>query len=100
MIKPEWQEPLKRAVYVFPIFYHLSSMTAKSAALLLYIRMASAHPFLRNASYAVLAIVDVSGVVLVFMNIFVRIGRPLVEAAAATGHVRQPRRSRLSDRKC
>jgi hypothetical protein len=48
-------------------------MTAKTAALLLYIRMARAHTFLRYASYVVLAIVDVSGIILVFINIFVRI---------------------------
>ncbi|KLT38287.1 MFS general substrate transporter [Cutaneotrichosporon oleaginosum] len=52
------------------MFYNLSSMLAKTATLLLYIRMASAHPFLRYASYVVLAIVDIAGIVLVFMNIF------------------------------
>lgn len=70
-IKSEWWGPLKKAFYVFPIFYHLSSAAAKSGALLLYIRMASAHVFLRYASYAVLAIVDIAGIVLVFLNIFV-----------------------------
>lgn len=70
---PEWWGPLKKSVYIFPIFYHLSSMTAKTSALLLYIRMASAHTFLRYSSYVVLTIVDVSGIVLVLMNIFVSI---------------------------
>lgn len=70
-IKPEWRPSLKKAMYVFPIFYHLSSTTAKSAALLLYIRMASAHQFLRYASRVVLLIVDIAGIVLVFLNIFV-----------------------------
>jgi len=46
-------------------------MTAKTAALILYIRMARAHQFLRYASFAVLVIVDISGVVLILMNIFV-----------------------------
>ena len=66
-IKSEWWGPLKQAFYVFP----MSSAAAKSGALLLYIRMASAHVFLRYASYAVLAIVDIAGIVLVFLNIFV-----------------------------
>ncbi|KAL1406748.1 hypothetical protein Q8F55_006152 [Vanrija albida] len=70
LIKPEWIRPLKTATYAFPMFYNLSSMTAKTAVLLLYVRMASAHPFLRNASYAVLAIVNVTGLILVFLNIF------------------------------
>lgn len=73
LIRPEWRGPLKKSVYVFPIFYHLSSMTAKTACLLLYIRMASAHVFLRYASMAVLAVVDISGIVLVFLNIFVSV---------------------------
>lgn len=71
MIHESWIGPLKKAVYVYPMFYNLSSMLAKTATLLLYIRMASAHPFLRYASYLVLAIVDVAGIVLVFLNIFV-----------------------------
>jgi hypothetical protein len=71
LIREEWRGPLKKAVYVYPMFYNLSSMLAKTATLLLYIRMASAHPFLRYASYVVLAIVDVAGIVLVFLNIFV-----------------------------
>ncbi|BEJ14309.1 hypothetical protein CspHIS471_0400760 [Cutaneotrichosporon sp. HIS471] len=70
LILEEWKGPLKKAVYVYPMFYNLSSMLAKTATLLLYIRMASAHPFLRYASYVVLAIVDVAGIVLVFLNIF------------------------------
>lgn len=77
-IKDEWWGPLKKAFYVFPIFYHLSSAAAKSAALLLYIRMASAHVFLRYASYAVLAMVDIAGIVLVFLNIFVSLSREVL----------------------
>lgn len=76
LILPEWRTPLKKSVYVFPIFYHLSSMTAKTSCLLLYIRMAKAHVFLRYASMAVLAIVDISGIVLVLLNIFVSPPRP------------------------
>lgn len=45
-------------------------MATKSAILVLYIRMAAAHPFLRYASYGTLTIVNLAGTVLTFLNIF------------------------------
>ena len=45
-------------------------MATKTAILLLYIRMAAAHPFLRYASYGTLTIVALAGTVLTFLNIF------------------------------
>lgn len=45
-------------------------MATKTAILLLYIRMAAAHPFLRYASYGTLTIVSLAGTVLTFLNIF------------------------------
>lgn len=45
-------------------------MATKTAILLLYIRMAAAHPFLRYASYGTLTIVNLAGIVLTFLNIF------------------------------
>lgn len=90
MILDEWHGPLKKAVYVFPMFYNLSASAAKSAALLLYIRMASAHPFLRNASYAVLAIVALSGIILFFMNVFVSVLHRGFAVAIATDRMCPP----------
>jgi hypothetical protein len=45
-------------------------MATKTAILLLYIRMAAAHPFLRYASYGTLTVVGLAGTVLTFLNIF------------------------------
>lgn len=61
---------LKKGVYAFTILYNPALMATKTAVLLLYIRMAQAHTFLRYASYATLAIVDIAGIVLTFLNIF------------------------------
>ena len=69
-ITPDMMESLKRSIYAFTIFYNPALMATKSAILLLYLRMATAHPFLKIASLFVLAIVNLSGIVLTFLNIF------------------------------
>lgn len=69
-LHPDWDLPLKRTLYAFTVFYNPSLMATKTAILLLYVRMAAAHRFLRYASYLTLAVVDISGLVLVFLNIF------------------------------
>jgi len=61
---------LKRSIYAFTVFYNPSLMATKSAILLLYLRMASAHRFFKIASAVILAIVNVAGIVLTFLNIF------------------------------
>ena len=69
-IPAEWNVPLKRSVYAFTVFYNPSLMATKTAILLLYIRMAAAHRFLRFASYITMAIVNVAGIVLSFLFVF------------------------------
>jgi len=61
---------LKRSIYAFTIFYNPALMATKSAILLLYLRMSTAHPFLKIASWVVLVIVNLAGVVLTFLNAF------------------------------
>jgi len=61
---------LRPAIYAFTIFYNPAIMATKSAILLLYMRMASAHRFFKIASAVVLGIVNVAGVVLTCLNIF------------------------------
>jgi hypothetical protein len=61
---------LKKSIYAFTVLYNPSLMATKTAILLLYIRMAAAHPFLRYASFGTLAIVNTAGIVLTFLNIF------------------------------
>lgn len=61
---------LKKSLYAFTVLYNPALMATKTAILLLYIRMAAAHPFLRYASYGTLAIVNTAGIVLTFLNIF------------------------------
>jgi hypothetical protein len=45
-------------------------MSTKTAILILYHRLAAAHPFLRYSSLFVMVIVNISGLVLTFLNIF------------------------------
>ena len=69
-ITPDMMEPLSRAIYAFTVLYNPALMATKSAILLLYLRMSAAHPFLKRASWFVLAIVNLSGTVLTFLNVF------------------------------
>ncbi|KAK4687873.1 MFS transporter, FHS family, L-fucose permease, partial [Tremellales sp. Uapishka_1] len=69
-ILPQWEVPLKSYIYGFTVLYNPSLMLTKTAILILYIRMAVAHPFLRHASIATLLIVNIAGTVLTFLNIF------------------------------
>jgi len=77
-ISPEWTETLKQSIYAFATLYNPSLMATKSAILLLYLRLFTAHPILRYASYATLAIVNLAGLVLTFLNVFQC--RPVVAA--------------------
>jgi hypothetical protein len=45
-------------------------MATKTAILILYHRMAAAYPFLRYASLFLMAVVNIAGIVLTFLNIF------------------------------
>lgn len=69
-IPDEWAEPMKRAIYAFSVLYNPALMATKTSILILYIRMAAAHPILRYASYATLAVVSIAGIVLTFLGLF------------------------------
>ena len=62
--------PLRRAYYASTAFYYPAVMATKTAILVLYIRMAAAHRFLRLASIATLVVVALSGVILTFLSVF------------------------------
>ncbi|KAL7420448.1 hypothetical protein Q5752_004398 [Cryptotrichosporon argae] len=68
--KPEWEAPLRRSIYAFTTLYNPCLMATKTAILILYIRMAAAHPFLRYASIATMAVVNIAGIVCTFISIF------------------------------
>jgi hypothetical protein len=68
-ISHQWDEPLKRCLYAFTVFYNPALMTTKMAILVLYYRMATAHRFLRYASLVTMVVVIVAGIVLTFLNI-------------------------------
>ncbi|WVQ84257.1 hypothetical protein IAT38_006409 [Cryptococcus sp. DSM 104549] len=69
-IPADMVDPQMRSIYSFTIFYNLSLMATKTAILILYVRMAAAHQFLRYASIATMAVVNLAGVALVLINIF------------------------------
>ncbi|WVQ73497.1 hypothetical protein IAR50_003069 [Cryptococcus sp. DSM 104548] len=63
-------ESQKKAIYAFTIFYNLALSTTKTAILILYVRMAAAHFFLRWASIATMAVVNMAATALVLAMIF------------------------------
>ncbi|KAH8820782.1 MFS transporter-like protein [Xylogone sp. PMI_703] len=70
-IPPEWMLPLKRSEYAFSVLYNPALMASKSSILIFYLRLSrNTKKVLRLASYVTLVIVNVSGIVLTFLNIF------------------------------
>lgn len=66
----DWPK-LRRSEYVFSILYNPALMATKTAILIFYLRLAkNTQIVLRYASWATLAVVNVAGLVLTFMNIF------------------------------
>ncbi|KAG6029328.1 hypothetical protein E4U41_000390 [Claviceps citrina] len=62
---------LRRAEYVFSILYNPALMAAKTSILIFYLRLAkNTQLVLRYASWVTLAVVNVAGLVLTFLNIF------------------------------
>lgn len=65
------QTVLRRCEYVFSILYNPALMAAKTSILIFYLRLAkNTQRVLRFASWLTLAIVNIAGVILTFMNIF------------------------------
>jgi hypothetical protein len=52
------------------MLYNPAIMATKTAILILYYRIAAAHPFLRYASLFVMAVINIAGIVLTFIYIF------------------------------
>ena len=70
LIQASWEDTLKRSVYAFTVLYNPALMATKTAILILYRRMAAAHPFLRYASIATGVIVNLAGLVLTLISVF------------------------------
>ncbi|KAK4180560.1 major facilitator superfamily domain-containing protein [Triangularia setosa] len=68
----EWEMPgLRMCEYVFSILYNPALMATKSSVLVFYLRLAkNTQKILRMASWGVLGVVNLAGVILTFMNIF------------------------------
>ncbi|KAH8591276.1 major facilitator superfamily domain-containing protein [Bisporella sp. PMI_857] len=70
-IPQEWLPALRQSEYAFTILYNPALMATKTSILVFYLRMSkNTQKFLRRASYATLALVNVEGVVLTFINAF------------------------------
>ncbi|KAM0200185.1 hypothetical protein ACHAPI_002609 [Fusarium lateritium] len=62
---------LRRCEYVFSILYNPALMATKTSILIFYLRLAKhTQRVLRFASWLTLAIVNIAGVILTFMNVF------------------------------
>ncbi|KJZ71614.1 hypothetical protein HIM_09008 [Hirsutella minnesotensis 3608] len=70
-ISPDDLSTLRHCEYVFSILYNPALMATKTSILIFYLRLAeNTQIILRYASWATLAVVNICGVVLTFMNIF------------------------------
>ncbi|KAK3996747.1 major facilitator superfamily domain-containing protein [Cladorrhinum sp. PSN332] len=70
-IDDEERAGLRICEYVFSILYNPALMATKSSVLVFYLRLArNTQKIMRMASWAVLGVVNVAGVILTFMNIF------------------------------
>ncbi|KAF5011422.1 hypothetical protein FDECE_2485 [Fusarium decemcellulare] len=62
---------LRRSEYVFSILYNPALMATKTSILIFYLRLAKhTQRVLRFASWLTLAIVNIAGIILTFMNVF------------------------------
>ncbi|KAK4199386.1 putative L-fucose-proton symporter [Triangularia verruculosa] len=68
----DWEMPaLRMCEYVFSVLYNPALMATKSSVLVFYLRLAkNTQKILRMASWGVLGVVNLAGVILTFMNIF------------------------------
>ncbi|KAE8453898.1 hypothetical protein EG329_007674 [Mollisiaceae sp. DMI_Dod_QoI] len=70
-IPDSWLAPLRRSEYAFTILYNPALMATKTSILIFYLRMSkNTQSILRIASYVTLAVVNIAGVVLTFLNAF------------------------------
>ena len=69
-IRTEWETTLKKSQYVFSVLYNPSLMATKTSILLFYLRLGSTEQIFRYACYATLAVVNLVGLALTFLNIF------------------------------
>ncbi len=70
-IPDSWLTGLHRTEYAFTILYNPALMATKTSILIFYLRMSKdTQTLLRIASYVTLAIVNVAGAVLTFLNAF------------------------------
>lgn len=67
----EWLPTLRKSEYAFSVLYNPALMATKTSILIFYIRIANnTQNFLRIASCLTLALVNISGLVLTFLNAF------------------------------
>jgi fucose permease len=70
-IPDEWRASLRRCEYGFSVLYNPALMATKTSILIFYLRLArNTKPLLRIASYITLAVVNIAGIVLTFLNVF------------------------------
>ncbi|AEO63554.1 uncharacterized protein THITE_2074633 [Thermothielavioides terrestris NRRL 8126] len=70
-IDPESKAGLRLCEFVFSILYNPALMATKTSILIFYLRLSkNTHRVLRLASWVVLGVVNVSGTILTFLNIF------------------------------
>ncbi|KAI9680534.1 MAG: hypothetical protein M1817_003974 [Caeruleum heppii] len=69
-IRPEWEASLIRSEYVFSVLYNPALMATKTSILLFYLSLSKTRPFFRWSCFTTLAVVNVAGAVLTFLNIF------------------------------
>jgi len=65
-----WNTPLKKSEYVFSVLYNPALMATKTSILLFYLKLSATERIFRWATLATLAVTNLAGVALTFLNTF------------------------------
>lgn len=68
-VAPNDRESLKKAEYAFSVLYNPALMATKTSICLFYLTLSKNHPAFRWSTIATLAVVNVAGLALTFLNI-------------------------------
>ncbi|QDS76310.1 hypothetical protein FKW77_002344 [Venturia effusa] len=69
-IPSEWNSTLKKSEYAFSVLYNPALMATKTSILLFYLNLSKTEKIFRWATLATLAVVNLAGVALTFLNAF------------------------------
>ncbi|KAF2665500.1 MFS general substrate transporter [Microthyrium microscopicum] len=69
-VPQEWQSALKKSEFAFSVLYNPALMATKTSILTFYLSLSHGNKFFRYSTFATLAVVNIAGIALTFLNIF------------------------------